>query len=116
MLIANYYNDLDLKYIIELVQVNYDFTCKYYFYLLKNENLDYIISKIKNIIISFFLQQRKEGKGTAESIISLLLLSTNNQFNLYLLNQMDNMIINENDIYQKEETQNFILFKRKISF
>ena len=24
---------------------------------------------------------------------------------------MDNMIINENDIYQKEETQNFILFK-----
>ena len=111
LLIANFYNDLDLKYIIELVQVNYDFTSKYYFYLLKNEKLDYIISKIKNIIISFFLQQKREGKATAESIISLLLLFTNNQFNLYLLNQMDNMIINENDFYQKEETQNFILFK-----
>ena len=86
LLTVNFYNDLDLKYIIELVQVNYDFTSKYYFYLLKNENLEYIISKIKNIIISFFLQQKREGKANAESIISLLLLSTNNQFNLYLLN------------------------------
>ena len=111
LLICNSYNDLDLKFIIELIQVNYDFPTKYYFYLLKNKNLDYITSKIKHLVINFFIQQNRQGKANAESLISLLLLSPNNNFSLSLLNQMDNMIAKEKDFYQKEESENFLLFK-----
>jgi len=35
----------------------------------------------------------------------------NNNLTLYLLNQMDNMIVKEDDFYQKEEIQNFLFFK-----
>jgi len=35
----------------------------------------------------------------------------NNNLTLYLLNQMDNMIVKKDDCYQKEETQNLLLFK-----
>ena len=108
---CNNYNDLDLKYIFDLIQINYNFPSKYYFYLLKNKNLEDIISKIKSLIINFFLQQNMQQIMNAETLISLLLLSPNNNFSLSLLNKMDNMIIKENDIYQKEDTVNFLLFK-----
>ena len=111
ILICNYNNDLDLKFIVELLQINYEFTSKYFFYLLKNKDLEYIVSKIKDLIIEFFIQQTREGKANAESLISLLLLSPNIKFSLYLLNQMDNMIVKENEFYQKEDTPNFLLFK-----
>ena len=111
ILICNHHNDLDLKYIVETVQINYQFPSKYYFYLFKNEKIGFIVSKIKDLIINFFFEQIKVGKANAESLISLLLLSKNNNLTLYLLNQMDNMIVKEEDIYQREETQNFLLFK-----
>ena len=111
ILIINHYNDLELNYIMELLQINYDFPSKYYFYLLKNKNLDYITLKVRNFIINFFLKQVSQGRGNAESLISLLLWSPNNNFTLSLLNQMDNMIVKENDFYLKEETPNFLLFK-----
>ena len=91
--------------------LNYDFTSKFFFYLLKNKKLQIIVNKIKQIIIDFFLQQNRKGKANEESLISLLQLSPNNDFCLKLLNQMDNMILKEDDFYQKEENKNFILFK-----
>ena len=107
VLICNEKNGLELKvYILE-----YNFTSKYFFFLLKNEKNQIIINKIKHIIINFFIDQNKKGKATEESIISLLLLSPNNDFSLKLLNQMDNMILTENDFYQIEENKNFLLFK-----
>ena len=107
---CNIYNDLDLEYIFDLIQID-NFASKYYFYLLKNKNLEDIVSKIKSLIINFFLQQNMQQIMDAEILISLLLLSPDNNFSLSLLNKMDNMIIKENDIYQKEDTVNFLLFK-----
>ena len=104
ILICNHNNDLDLKFIVEVLQINYQFPSKYYFYLFKSEKLVYIVSKIKDPIIKFFFEQIKAGKANAESLISLLLLSQNNDLTLYLLNQMDNMIVKEYDFCQKEET------------
>ena len=107
---VNEYNGLDLPYIVQLLQINYNLTSKYYFHILKDEKMSYTVNNIKNLIINFFLERKKEGKLNAESIITLLLLSPRN-FCQYLLNQMNNMIVNENDFYQKEESQNFLLFK-----
>ena len=106
----NEYNGLDLPDIVKLIQINYNLTSKYYFHILKDENMAITVNNIKNLIINFFLERKKEGKLNAESIITLLLLSPKN-FCQYLLNQMINMIVNEKDFYQKEETQNFLLFK-----
>ena len=109
--ICNNKNDLDLKFLVETLQINYLFPSKYFFYLFKNEKLNYIVSKIKDLIINFFFEQIKVGYANAESLISLLLLSQNNNITLYLLNQMDNMIVKEDDFFQKEETRNFLLLK-----
>ena len=113
LLIYNDNNDLDLQYILNLIQSNlsYDFITKYYFYLLKNKDIDLIVSKLKNNIIGFFIEQTKHGIARAESLISLLSFSNDNKFTLYLLDQMDKMIATENDFYQKEESRNFLLFK-----
>ena len=67
-------------------------------------------NNIKNNIIDFFKDRNREGKISAESFVTLLLLA-DKQFGQYLLNQMNNMIVNENDFYQKEETPKFLLFK-----
>ena len=113
ILIYNDGADLDLNYILNLIELNlsHDFITKYYFDLLKNNNLDFIVSKVKNNIINFFIEQTKLGIAHAESLISLLSFSRDNKFTLYLLNQMDKMIATERDFYQKEESRNFLLFK-----
>ncbi len=103
-------NGLDIPYIVNLIQINYDLTSKYYFHLLKNEKMSKIVDGIKNLIIDFFIARKKEGKISAESLITLLLLS-DKKFSQNLLDQMNNMIVNEADFYQKGETQNFLLFK-----
>ena len=108
LLICNDKNKLDLK--IYLTQ-SYDFTSKYLFYLLKNDKLKNIIIKLKKKIIKYFLEQNKKGNVNEESLISLLLLSPNNDFCLDLLNQMENKILTEEDFYNKEESKNFTLFK-----
>ena len=108
MLICNDKNKLDLK--LYLSQ-DYDFTSKYLLYLLKNNKLENIIIKIKKKIINYFLEQNKRGNVNEESLISVLLLSPNNDFCLDLLNQMENNILTEEEFYQQIESKNFILFK-----
>ena len=110
-LIINDYNKLDLGWVTEKLEINYDLTSKYFFYLLKNKNMNLITEKIKNLIINFFLKQNKEGVNNAESLISLLLIAPNNNFLLFFLNQLNNQIMTEKDFYQKEETKSFVLFK-----
>ena len=108
LVICNYKNNnLDFYFPI----LNYNFTSKYIFYLLKDKKIEYIINNNQHIIIDFFLNQIIEGNTNEESLISLLLLSPNNDFCLDLLNKMGNMIMKENDFYQKEENKKYILFK-----
>ena len=78
---------------------------------MKNNKLENFIIKLKKKIINYFLEQNKRGNVNEESLISVLLLSPNNDFCLDLLNQMENKILTEEEFYQKEESKNFILFK-----
>jgi len=110
-LICNEYNGLDLNYITNILAKIKKFTSKYYFYLLKNQNMTFIANKIKNNIMNFFLWQEGEGNDTAETLISLLLLSHGSDLCLYFLNQLNNKILTEKDFYQKDENQKFLLFK-----
>ena len=107
---VNEYNNLDLGYILSLIQINYKLMAKYYFHILKDKNMSQTTNNIKNNIYNFFIDRNREGKIIAESFVTLLLLA-DKQFGQYLLNQMNNMIVNENDFYQKEETPKFLLFK-----
>ena len=111
ILICNNKNGLVLNYILERIQINYEFPSKYYFYLLKNDKLFYIVSKLKEYILNFFFVQLDENNANPEAFISLILCTKDEGVILYFLNQMNKMIANENDFYQKGETQNFVLFK-----
>ena len=113
--IVNESANLDLKYIFNLIaSLNYVITSKYFFYLIKNPNLKNIFGKLKELIIEFFINQfnDKANKGqNAESVISLLILCTDNRFRLDLLNQMNKMIMKEEEFYSKEEKENYLFFK-----
>ena len=106
--IINSYNNLNLGWIIQLVEFNPNLASKYYFHLLKNNKMRQIVMKIKNFIMNFFLQYRYHNN--AESLVSLLLLC-NKDLCLYFLNELDNKIMKEKDFYTKEETDKFLLFK-----
>ena len=102
----------DLTNVIQILYLNYDITSKYFFYLLKSKEMRDYTNDLKDYILKFFLFQNRIGSITAESLISLLLLLANND--LYLisfLNQLDKKILKENEFYQKEESDNFLLFK-----
>ena len=108
LLICNDRNELELKlYIIP----DYEYSSKYLFYLLKNNNLINIISKLKEKIIDYFLKQNEEGNLDEKTLISLLQSSPNNDFSLYLLNKMEHKLITVKQFYQEEEEENFTLFK-----
>ena len=110
-IICNEKNRLDLNYVTDILKINYNFTSKYYFYLLKNVKMKYIVMIIQNNIISFFLEQNREGNNNAESLISLLIYAPDYNFCLYALDQLNNKIMKEKDFYTKEENQKFLLFK-----
>ena len=107
----NFDNRLDLRYTIERIELNFDFTSKYYFHLFKSEKMKLIVHQIRYFIINFFLTQNKERKNSAESLIFLLLNSPNDDFCLYVLDQMNNLIMTKEDFYQKEENERYLLFK-----
>ena len=110
-LIINEYSKLELGPVIDLLEMNFDLTSKYFFYLLKTEKMSFITQKIKNSIINFFLKQNQQGGNNAESLISLLLIAPNNDFRLFFLDQLNTQIMTEKDFYQREETKNYLLFK-----
>ena len=105
-------NSLDLVFPIEIVKLNFDFTSKYYFYLLEDKEIYNIVMNVKELIISFFINQIDKGYADSESLISLLTLSPNYNFSIYLLNQINYMLIDENDFYQKESNPNFLFFAK----
>ena len=110
-ILINDYNNLNLYDVIEQLEINYELTSKYFFYLLKAKEMQAITEKIKELIINFFLKQNQDGGNNAESLISLLLIAPTNQYLLFFLNQLNNQIMTEKDFYQKEETSSFLLFK-----
>ena len=69
-----------------------------------------VINKIGSNIVIFFLSQYKYNECNAESFINLLLNSLNYQFSLYILDQMEILIMTKEDFYQKEENQRYQLF------
>ena len=104
-------SDFDLQLPIKLIQLNYDFTSKYYFYLLQKKPIPKYVEITKNYIIDFFIEQTKENSVNAECLISLLKNSLNKEFSVYLLDKMNYMIMNEKDFYNKEENEKFRIFK-----
>ena len=111
LLICNNKNGLELKFILEVIQINYQFPSKYYFYLLKNVQLSNIVIKIKEFILNFFYNQVYYNNTNPEAFVSLMLCTKDENIIIYFLNEMNKMIANENDFYQKGETQNFLLLK-----
>ena len=87
------------------------FTSDYYIYLLQSEKVKYMMPKISNYIINFFIDQHKKGNATVDSLIFLLKVSPSESFRIELLNQMDNFILEEKEFYLREETKKFKLFK-----
>ena len=87
----------------------YDFSSKYYFYLL-NKKKDKIINHLKNEIITFFFEQNKNNLN-AEIIIKLILSSPNDDFCLNILDIMECFVLKEVDFYKKEVDLNFEIFK-----
>jgi hypothetical protein len=70
-----------------------------------------LVYQIKYFIINFFLNQNKQRKNSAESLIFLLLNSPNDEFCLYVLDQMNKLIMTKEDFYQKGKNERFLLFK-----
>ena len=103
--------ELDMNYLVQTIEIDYNFTSKYYFHILKNKKMKDIVMQIKNSILFFFLRQNREGISNAESLISLLLLSKDDKLCMYFLDELDNKILTEKDFYEKEESENFLLFK-----
>ena len=104
---------LQMNYIIETIEINHDLTSKYYFYLLKTQEMQYYATLFKDSILKFFLNQNlnRRGNNSAESLISLLLIAPNNEFLVFFLNKLEKQILTEQEFYQRDETYNFLLFK-----
>ena len=114
LLIINNNYKIDLASLFEIFEVNYVITPKYYFHLIKSKKMRNITYKIYDNITQFFIEQNAKGADNAESIISLLIIAEENKLdNLReaILEQLNSKIITEEDFYQKEESQNFQIFK-----
>ena len=109
-LLINIDNRLDLNYCCGILEINYDFTSKYYFHIFKSENLK-IVDRIRGNIINFFLGQNNQNNSSPESLIILLENIKNAQFCKYVLDQMSKFIMTEEDFYQNEENERYRLFK-----
>ena len=79
----NHILELEMNYVVETIEIDYNFTSKYYFHLLKNKKMNDIVMKIKNSILFFFLRQKGNGASNAESLISLLLLCEDHKICMY---------------------------------
>ena len=110
-LLVNYDNRLNLQYNVNILTLNYEFTSNYYFHLFKTKNMQIIVDMIKGYIMNFFLDQNNKQKNTAQALIFLLLNSPNDQFCLYVLDQMNKLIMNKKDFYRKEENERYQLYK-----
>ena len=103
--------DLDFNFITNIIEINLDLASKYYFYLLKLNEMQLYTNILKNYIFNFFINQNGDKNKNAESLISLLLISPNDEFLIFFLNQLNKQILTEKDFYQKEENYNYHLFK-----
>ena len=111
LLIINNYNSMDLNYIINQIEINYDLPVKYYLELLDNQKMADILVIIKGRISDFFIRQYNDRKLTGEAIISMLLISKERRIISYFLDELDKNILTIDDFYNKEITLNYQLFK-----
>ena len=107
----NFDNKLDLNYCCRILEINYDFTSKYYFHIFKSQNLQTIVNRIRDNIIKFFIGQNNRNNNNSESLIILLEISNNDQSTKYILEQMNKYVMTEEDFYQNEENERYRLFK-----
>ena len=107
----NFDNKLDLNYCCRILEINYDFTSKYYFHIFKSQNLQTIVNRIRDNIIKFFIGQNNRNNNNSESLIILLEISNNDQSTIYILEQMNKYVMTEEDFYQNEENERYRLFK-----
>lgn len=103
--------DLNFNFPIKVVQINFNFASKFYFYLLGQKDLFDSIMESKDSIIDYFIEQTRKKSENAESLISLLQLSPDKKFSIILLNKMNYIIMNEDDFYQIEENDKFHFFE-----
>ena len=88
-----------------------EFTINYYLFLLKSKESKDIFEKIKNYIISFFIENNKNGKIKENILIDVFKNSTDNDFRKSFLEKMNGKILKECDFYCKIYTKNFEFFK-----
>ena len=110
-IIVNNKLSLKMEYVIDTIELNNNFASKYYFYLLKSQEMQQYTTLFQYSILKFFLNQNRRGDNSAELIISLLLVAPNNNILLFFLNKLENQILTEKEFYQKGETYNYLLFK-----
>ena len=110
---SNYYDKFvgKLGEIIKTLNEINHFASDYYLYLLKKKEMKIIINELKNFIISFFIEQNKGGIIDEKILISLLKDSPNDDFSIYLVENIDSKILKEADFYTKQETKNFEFFR-----
>ena len=99
---------------IDFIILNYNFTSKFFKFLLSNnidKDINSIVNKFKKEIADYFIRQNTDGNANEDSLISLLSLSRNKEFSKDLLKKMEDMIMEEKDFYQKDDNINYKLFK-----
>ena len=107
----NYENKLDLNYNTGILEINYDFTPKYYYHIFKSQNMKNIFDQIKINVLNFFINENCRQKPSAESFIILLLNPIDEKFLININEKMNEFILSKKDFYQKEENQKYNLFK-----
>ena len=115
-LFFNYKDEIcgKLEEVTESLKDLIQFTPNYYVNLLKKKDMNLIVKKITNSIISFFIEQ---GNGNNEiladekALFSLLKDSPNDDFFIIFFKSIDKKIFKESDFYTKEMTKNFKFFK-----
>ena len=88
------------------------FTEKYYSYLLKTEGDDMIIKKIQDDIITFFDENDKNKKDSADEkiLIDVFKSAPDDDFRIAFLSKMERKILKQSDFESKEENKNLKFF------
>ena len=94
---------------LDINKLDYKFVFEFYSYLF-NKNSETIINRLKKEIITFFFQDNF-NKLNEDTLINLIIMTSNIKFCVDLLDNMQVFVINENDFYMKEKNVKFDLFK-----
>ena len=73
-----------------------------------NNKKETIINRLKKEIITFFFEENF-NKLNGDSLINLILMTSNIDFCIDLLDKMESFVMNEKDFYMKERNVKFEL-------